>query len=165
MLGFGAALPIWAPKVDAFLAGNRSAHNPTHREYMPSDVALPSHCATFGDVTALPNLGDEGEAYYEHFLAKTLPRAIAIGLSSAASFASGFDPRVQALKACQQRTRNCQLYAVDNCRPGQTHPSAVTDPIRGSGEFERLAAPGREGPRRLTYGFDNAQAPRLCYRN
>jgi dienelactone hydrolase len=114
MLGSGAALPIWVPRVDAFLRGIGLPNSPAHPEYMPSEVPPPSHYASLDDVTALPYLGDPGTAYYQHFLAKPLPRAIAIGLSSASSFTGGFDPRAQALKACQQRTRNCQLYAVDN---------------------------------------------------
>ena len=114
MLGSGAALPIWVSKLDTFLAKVGLPNSPIYPQYMPTSNPPSSHYASLDDVKALPYLGDQGVAYYQRFLAKPLPRAIAIGLSGAASFSGGFDPRAQALKACQQRTRNCQLYAVDN---------------------------------------------------
>ncbi|WP_035547301.1 CocE/NonD family hydrolase [Burkholderia sp. 9120] len=114
MLGSGAALSIWVPKVDAFLASIGLPNSPIYPQYMPGPLPPPSHYASLDDVKALPYLGDQGSDYYRSFLAKPLPRAFAIGQGSASSYSGGFDPRAQALKACQQRGRNCQLYAVDN---------------------------------------------------
>jgi hypothetical protein len=114
-------------------------------------------------VTALFILGDEGAAYNEHFLAKTLPRA-ASRLSSSASCASGFDPAVN-LESMPVARPDCRFYAVDNDFVRAAQASTINDPIRSFWEFECSAALGREGSRRLSNVFGNAQAPRLCCRN
>jgi dienelactone hydrolase len=149
MLGSGEALPIWVPKVDAFLARIGLPNLPVHPEYLPSVAPPPSHYANLDDITALPYLGDQGAVYYQRFLEKPLPRALAIGLTGAASYSGGFDPRAQALKACGQRTRNCQLYAVDNDvvwvrptpEPSPTHFAAIDD----QGAVPYLNEQGRDG--------------------
>lgn len=149
MLGSGAALPIWVPKVDAFLGRIGLPNSPVYPEYLPSAIPPPSHYASIDDATALPYLGDQGAPYYSKFLAKPLPRAFAIGLTSASSYSGGFDPRAQAMKACQQRTRNCQLYAVDNevvwVRPTPEPPPTRFAALADQNAVPYLNAQGREG--------------------
>lgn len=150
MLGSGAALPIWVPKVDAFLAKVGLPNSPVYPEYMPSTKAPPpSHYASLTDVKALPYMGEQGAGYYQQFLMKPLPRAFAIGRSSAASFSGGFDPINRALKACQQQTQDCQLYAVDNdvvwVRPTQEPPPTRFAALEDQRAVPYLNDQGREG--------------------
>lgn len=149
MLGSGAALPIWVSRVDAFLAKIGLPNAPVYPEYMPSVIPPPSRYASLDDASAIPYLGDQGAAYYQRFLAKPLPRAFAIGPGSAASYSGGFDPRAQALKACQQRTPNCRLYAVDDevvrVRPTPEPPPTRFAALADSGAVPYLNVQGREG--------------------
>jgi len=149
MLGSGAALPIWVSRVDAFLAKIGLPSSPVYPEYMPSEIPPPSQYASLDDVNAIPYLGDQGPPYYQKFLAKPLPRAFAIGLTSASSYSGGFDPRAQALKACQQRTRNCRLYAVDNdvvwVRPTPEPPPTRFAALADPSAVPYLNDQGREG--------------------
>jgi hypothetical protein len=92
MLGSGAALPIWVPRVDVFLASIGLPNTPVHPEYLPGVPLAPSHYAALEDVTALPYIGGQGVVYYQRFLEEPLPRAFAIGLGIATFYSGGFDP-------------------------------------------------------------------------
>ncbi len=114
MLGSAESLPIWVPKLDAFLARMGLPHTEVNPEYMPSVAPPASGYAAIDDVLAVPYLGIAGQAYYRKFLEKPLPRAIAIGFRGGAAASGGFDPIAQALKQCGERGPGCRLYAVDD---------------------------------------------------
>lgn len=117
MLGSGAALPIWVPKLDAFLGKVELPNKLVHAEYLPTPAPPPTHYAALDDAQALPYLnakGPQGVAYYRKFLERPLPRALAIGVRGAGSAQGGFDPIALALKLCSQTSSGCRLYVVDN---------------------------------------------------
>lgn len=130
LLGSAEGLSIWVPKLDAFLGRVQLPHTLVHPEYLPQAPPPPSHYADLTDLQALPYLnaigGGRGVAYYQQFLGKELPRAIAIGIHGAGEATGGFDPMLWAMRHCQKVTTGCRLYAVDNevvwVRPTPTPP-------------------------------------------
>jgi hypothetical protein len=117
LLGSGAGLHLWVPKLDAFLAKVDMPNTLLYPEYLPMPAPAPSHYAALDDFQAVPYLsayGDKGMAYYQQFLAKPLPRALAIGPHGVGLASEGFDPIAHAMKLCAQNSPDCRLYAVDN---------------------------------------------------
>ena len=152
LLGSGEGLGLWVPKLDAFLAHVDLPSTLVHPEYLPMPAPPPSHYAALNDVEALPYLGvhrDQAAAYYQKFLSKPLPRALAIGTRGAGEASQGFDPIARALKLCGQSSPNCRLYAVDNDVvwtrptpvPAPTHFAALAD----ESALPFLNAQGRAG--------------------
>jgi dienelactone hydrolase len=117
LLGSGAGLHLWAPRLDAFLARLNMPGALLYPEYLPMPAPAPSHYAALDDFQAVPYLGADGEkglAYYQTFLAKPLPRALAVGPHGVGTASEGFDPIARAMQLCSQRSPDCRLYAVDN---------------------------------------------------
>ncbi|QRN55706.1 prolyl oligopeptidase family serine peptidase [Dyella caseinilytica] len=152
LLGSGAGLSLWVPKLDAFLAKVNLPNKLLHPEYLPTPAPPPSHYAALDDVQALPYLGvheDQAAAFYQRFLAKPLPRALAIGTRSADDEFGGFDPAARALERCSERSPNCQLYAVDNdvvwTRPTPVPPPSHFAALTDESAVPYLDARGRAG--------------------
>jgi dienelactone hydrolase len=152
LLGSGEGLHLWVPKLDAFLTRLNMPGALLYSEYLPTLPPAPSHYAAVDDPQAVPYLsahGDKGTAYYQTFLAKPLPRAIAIGPHGAGIASGGFDPIAHAMALCQQSSPDCRLYAVDNDvvwvrptpAPAPTHFAELTD----GNAVPYLNAQGRAG--------------------
>jgi hypothetical protein len=115
LLGFPEGLAIWGPKMDAFLARIGLPSALIYPQYVPMPVPPPTHFAALDDVGAVPYLNDQGRLLYQRYLARPLPRAVAIAPGgSAASEFGGFDPLAKALERCGKSSPSCRLYAVDN---------------------------------------------------
>lgn len=136
LTGSWEGLPIWVPKLDAFLARIGLPNSVAFPQYMPVPVPPPSHYAAIDDIDSVPYLNSDGEkGLYRHFLEHPFPRAFAIGSSAAATGYEGFDPITKALRSCEKLTTNCRIYAVDNqvvwTRPTPSPPAShfadVTD--------------------------------------
>ncbi|MBM7129232.1 dienelactone hydrolase family protein [Dyella mobilis] len=139
LLGSGEGLSLWVPKLDDFLGRNGLPNKLLNPQYMPQTPPPPSHYADLTDLEALPYLGGipsgKGVAYYQKFLTRPLPRALAIGLHGAGEMSGGFDPMLWAMRHCQKVTMGCRLYAVDNevvwtrttPEPPPTHFAVLTD--------------------------------------
>lgn len=152
LLGSGAGLNLWMPKLDAFLARVGLPSKLVYPEYLPTQAPPPSHYAALNDVQALPYLSmheEQAAAYYQKFLAKPLPRALAIGTRGAGEASEGFDPIARALQLCNQRSPNCRLYAVDNdvvwTRPTPVPPPTHFAPLANEQAVPYLDAKGRAG--------------------
>lgn len=153
LLGSAEGLPIWVPKLDAFLGRIHLPNTLVHLEYLPQAAPPPSHYADLPDLQALPYLGaiggGRGVAYYQRFLGKALPRAVAIGIHGAGEASGGFDPILWAMRRCQKVTIGCRLYAVDNevvwvrptPAPAPSHFAAIGD----ESVIPYLSAQGRLG--------------------
>jgi hypothetical protein len=115
LLGFPEGLAIWGPKMDAFLARIGLPNALIYPQYVPMPVPPPTRFAALDDVGAVPYLNDQGRLLYQRYLARPLPRAVAIAPNgSAASESGGFDPLAKALEHCGKSSPSCRLYAVDN---------------------------------------------------
>jgi dienelactone hydrolase len=118
LLGSGEGLSIWAPKLDDFLGRHGLPNKLLYPQYLPQTPPPPSHYADLTDFQALPYLNvfpnGKGVAFYQQFLAKPLPRALAIGLHGAGEASGGFDPMLAAMRHCQHITIGCRLYVVNN---------------------------------------------------
>lgn len=118
LLGSAEGLPLWVPKLDDFLGRNGLPNKLLYPEYLPETPPPPSHYADLTNFQALPYLNTipngKGVAYYQKFLTKPLPRALAIGLHGAGEASGGFDPILSAMRHCQRATVGCRLYVVDN---------------------------------------------------
>ncbi|ELW9447511.1 prolyl oligopeptidase family serine peptidase [Burkholderia cenocepacia] len=149
MLGSAEALPLWVPRLDAFLARVGLPHTEVNPGYMPTPIPPASGYAAIDDAQAVPYLGLRGEAYYKKFLEKPLPRAFAIGPHGAASTNGGFDPISQAMKLCRDRGPDCRLYAVDNSvvwtRPTPVLPPSDFAKLNDSSAVPYLTDSGRTG--------------------
>jgi dienelactone hydrolase len=113
-LGSGAALKIWTPRVDDFLARIGMPHQILYPAYLPVEPPAPTHFADITDTAAVPFMKDAGKALYEQFLQKPLPRAFVIAPGFASSQSGGFDPITRSLEACRTRSSECGVYAYDN---------------------------------------------------
>ncbi|MEO6856711.1 MAG: CocE/NonD family hydrolase [Rhodoferax sp.] len=135
LLGFPEGLKIWAPKVDAFLKQVGLPSEVTHPEYLPKDFPTASNFAAIDDVNAVPYLTDESRKTYQKFLSDPMPRVFVFSVKGlAASFNGGFDPLGRAIKACEERSQKCQVYAVDGyvawVRPTQAPASTNFAPLK-----------------------------------
>ena len=115
MVGSRDGVPIWLPETERFL---RSIGMPADEVVAIADTPRPpaSGYAAVNSVDAVPNMSAQGKAGYREYLAKGAPRAFAISVSGAWSWAEeGDDPSERALKACQKNSSApCLLYSVDN---------------------------------------------------
>ncbi len=152
LLGSGEGLSLWVSKLDAFLARVNLPSTLVHPEYLPMPAPSPSHYAALDDVQAVPYLGvmgDKGAAYYQRFLEKPLPRALAIGLRGAGVATGGFDPIAQAMRLCEKSTLGCRLYAVDSdvvwVRPTPTPPATHFATLTDENAVPYLNVQGRAG--------------------
>jgi dienelactone hydrolase len=114
MAGSRDGVAIWLPEVERFLTGIG----------MPTEVRVaiaetprpaPTRFATIDNISAVPFMADKGREGYRDYLAKSAPRAFAISVSGAWSWAEeGDDPAARAIAACQKKSQlRCQLYSVD----------------------------------------------------
>ncbi|WP_321911061.1 alpha/beta hydrolase family protein [Burkholderia cepacia] len=149
MLGSAKALPLWVPKLDAFLARIGMPHMEVTPEYMPTPTPPASGYAAIDDVGALPYIGIAGQAYYKKFLERPLPRAFAIGQHGAASTNGGFDPIAHAMNLCNQRGPGCRIYAVDNTvvwtRPTPVPPPSNFAKLDDASAIPYVSDSGRAG--------------------
>jgi dienelactone hydrolase len=115
LLSHPEGLPIWVPKVDAFLAQIGLPAAAVHPKYLPTPFPPATHYAAIGDVAAVPYLGDAGRKDYEAFLHQPLTRAFVVAPNGTYVVADGgFDAIARALALCGSHAAGCQLYAVDN---------------------------------------------------
>ncbi|MEJ0047331.1 MAG: hypothetical protein WDN04_15395 [Rhodospirillales bacterium] len=138
MLSHPESIPIWVPRLDAFLARIGMPSRAVFPTYMPLPVPPATHFAAVDDVAAVPWIGDAGRKQYEHFLTLGLPRAFLVapgGQSAAAD--GGFDPLGRAYALCRNAHLACTPYAVDRDvvwvppalapRPAASHFAAIGD--------------------------------------
>jgi len=114
-LGQIEALPIWIPRMDAFLARIGLPSQNLHPELLPAPYPAPTHFAAIDAIAALPLVDDNGRKSYEAFLQKPMPRVFAIAADgSTFSTDGGYDPLARVQAMCKERNRRCQIYAVDD---------------------------------------------------
>jgi dienelactone hydrolase len=153
-LGSIEALPIWMPKLDAFLGRLGMPNAPLHPELLPNPYPQPSGFAAINDVAALPLADEAGRANYEKFLQKDPPRVFLLATNgSAISTNGGYDPLARGQEICKSHNLRCQAYAVDDqvvwpkpaARPA---PSDFAD-LGDANAVPYLQGPGLDGYRRF----------------
>ncbi len=115
MVGSRDGVRLWLPEVERFLKG---IGMPTEVTVAIADTPRPPSTgyASVENVDAVPFVSDKGRNGYRDYLGKTTPRAFAISVSGAWSWAEeGDDPASRALASCQKNSKlPCQLYSIDN---------------------------------------------------
>jgi dienelactone hydrolase len=115
MLSHPESLPIWAPRLDSFLARVGLPSEERFPAYLPIPIPAPTHYAAFDDAAAVPYLNDAGRNNYRQFLTRRFLRAFVVTpKGDAVASDGGFDAIARALELCRRRTSDCQLYAVDD---------------------------------------------------
>ena len=115
LLAYPEGLQIWVPRVDAFLVEAGLPGKNIHPEYMPMEFPPPSHFAAIDDIDAIPYINDKGREVFKKFLSQAAPKVFVITENGeAVSSSGGLDPLGRAMKSCQQHSKTCQVYAVDN---------------------------------------------------
>ena len=104
-------------------AAHGDAPAPAPAAPAPGSRPQPSGYAEVGEVDKVP-LSAKGKERYAVFLAKTNPRAFAIGERGAWAFAWGSrvksdpnaspDPAVRAVQSCEKHQQRCVVYAIDD---------------------------------------------------
>lgn len=115
MVGSRDGVRVWLPEVERFL---KEIGMPTEVTVAIADTPRPATTdyATVDNVNAVPFMTDKGRLGYSAYLAKSTPRAFAISVSGAWSWAEeGDDPASRALASCKKNSKlPCQLYSIDN---------------------------------------------------
>ena len=169
-LAYPEALPIWVPRLDAFLERIGMPHSPVFPDYLPRPWPKPGDYAALDNVDKVPYLTDAGRKLYrDSFLTHALPRALAISTNGSVSAQfGGFDQVAHALESCQARSQTaCRIYAIDNDvvwqpfpdPPPPSHYAALQDagaiPYLGQAKFDFYAKfLARPGPRALMISPD-----------
>lgn len=147
-------LRLFAPRLDAFLAGLGLPAAVTHPEYMPMTPPPPSGYAAIDDIEAVPHLPVANRDAYREFLKRPYPRVfvIAPGRFATESF-GGFDPLAQVLDQCRAQDEGCKVYAVNGDvvwnRPSPVPPPSGFATIDDVGAVPHLDEAGRAGYRRF----------------
>ena len=99
-LAYPEALPIWVPRLDAFLERIGMPHSPVFPDYLPRPWPKPGDYAALDNVDKVPYLTDAGRKLYrDSFLTHALPRALAISTNGSVSAQfGGFDQVAHALE-------------------------------------------------------------------
>ncbi|GBG13304.1 2-C-methyl-D-erythritol 4-phosphate cytidylyltransferase [Novimethylophilus kurashikiensis] len=114
-LGSLEALPVWMPKMDAFLAKIGLPAEPLHAELLPAPYPAATNFADIGNIDALPLVNEPGREAYKTFLKKSLPKAFVIADDGATyTTVGGYDPLQQAMSACKRQHQGCEVYAVND---------------------------------------------------
>lgn len=114
-LGHIEALPIWTPRVDAFLKRIGLPGTSLYPKYLPPAYPVPTGFATVDDAAAVPLIPESERANYRSFLLREMPRVFVIATSGAViTTDGGFDPLARAMALCAQHMLRCQPYAVDD---------------------------------------------------
>ncbi len=115
MSKFPETLPIWTPRLDAFLAGLGMPARMVHPDYMPKPWPKPTGYAAIDDIGALPYHAEQLAELYRKYLSKPIPKAFLI---SPGGFADdregGFDPIGEGQAECRKAGKLCRVYAVDD---------------------------------------------------
>jgi len=162
LLSFSDSLPLFAPRLDAFLAGRGLPTAVTHPDYLPAAPPPPSGYAAIDDIEAVPHLSPPNRDLYRAFLSRPYPRAfvIAPGRRVEESY-GGFDPLARALQRCRAVSDACKAYAVNGdvvwTRPSPVPPPSGFARIGDIGAVPHLDEAGRTGYREfLTMGRPRA---------
>lgn len=163
---FPEALPLWTPRVDAFLNKIGLPSKVVHPDYMPKPWPQPSGYAAIDDLSKLPLQTDAVKDLYRRYLAKPIPKAFFFSPAGAARDQDGgFDPVGAGLGECRKIHQPCQVYAIDDQVVWKALPSVpppshyaeigdvakvpyVTDP--GRDLYRRYLA--KTGPKALVLG-------------
>ncbi len=114
-LGKIEALPVWVPKLDAFLARAGLPGENLHPELLPAPYPKATRFAAIDDVAAVPLINEKGRQDYREFLKKAMPRVFVVATNgSCISTDGGYDPLARAKSLCKQHNLRCQVYAVDD---------------------------------------------------
>jgi dienelactone hydrolase len=109
------SMPIWIPKVDAFLKEISMPSKVDQPGYLPYSPPPPTNWAALTDVAAVPVANNEARALYQRFLTASDPRAFVITPNGSALEAhGGYDPAGHALQDCAAISPGCRLYAFNN---------------------------------------------------
>jgi len=115
LLSHNEGIPLWVPKVDAFLARIGLPSKPLYPDFLPHIAPPATRWAELSDVTAIPFINFRGLAAYQAFLGAHGARAFAIASNGAFGVAGGgYDPIGRALRGCSKRAADCRLYAVND---------------------------------------------------
>jgi dienelactone hydrolase len=115
LLSDPGSLPVWADKVDAFLAQVGLPSRVEYPDYLPRPFPPATHWAELTDASAIPFLSDKGRALYQRFLTMNDPRVFIIAPNGAATAENGgYDPLGHGLRRCARLASDCQLYAANS---------------------------------------------------
>jgi len=115
LLGKIEGLPIWVPKLDAFLKKIGMPYQSVAPELFPAPYPLPTQFSSAFDVDAIPLVNDRSRQDYRNFLIKEMPRVFMISTNGFAVITSGgYDPMARAFALCAKQNLRCQPYAIDN---------------------------------------------------
>ncbi|MGC4060962.1 MAG: CocE/NonD family hydrolase [Aquabacterium sp.] len=153
-LGKIEALPIWMPRLDAFLRNVGLPGKAVHAELLPAPYPLPSHFAALDDVNAIPLVDDKGRQAYQAFLRKSRPRVFALTTrGDTITTEGGYDPMARMQALCDQHKVRCQAYAVDDDvvwpRPLPTPPATPFAELADVGAVPFLGENGKKGYQRF----------------
>jgi dienelactone hydrolase len=126
LLSYKETLPIWTPRVDAFLARIGLPSAETYPGYLPTPLPPSTGFAALDDAAAVPYLTDKGREIYRKFLNMTVPRALVVAPDGfIVAINGGYDPIARALALCRKKTSGCQLYAADTAVVWTGHQRAA----------------------------------------
>jgi dienelactone hydrolase len=114
MLSHLESIPLWAPRLDAFLARIGLPSRAVYPAYLPTPWPAATHFAAIDDIAAVPWVNASSRENYRAFLALKVPRVFLVAPGGQSATAQGgFDPLARGLAACRARNLDCRPYATD----------------------------------------------------
>jgi dienelactone hydrolase len=153
-LGKIEALPIWTPRLDAFLRSVGLPGKALHAELLPAPYPAPSRFAALDDVNAIPLVNDRGRQAYQAFLLKSRPRVFALTTrGDAITTEGGYDPMARMQALCEKNKLRCQAYAVDDDvvwpKPLAAPPASAFAELTNVDALPFLGESGKKGYQRF----------------
>jgi dienelactone hydrolase len=115
MLSRPESIPLWVPRLDAFLTRIGLPGRAIYPQYMPRPWPAPTHFAALEDAAAIPWINEQGREGYRKFLTIKPPRAFVIAPGGQSATAQGgFDTLTRAEEMCRSNGFICFPYAIDS---------------------------------------------------
>ncbi|MDY7578643.1 CocE/NonD family hydrolase [Herbaspirillum sp. RTI4] len=114
LIGSIEALPLWVPRIDAFLTRAGLPGREVQAGVLPMLYPAATGFANIDAIDAIPFLNEPGRKAYAAFLALKIPRVFVIaadGLSVTSQ--GGLDPLARALELCRKNSHDCRAYAIN----------------------------------------------------
>jgi dienelactone hydrolase len=161
LLSHSESMPVWTPKLDAFLTRIGLPGSAVYPQYLPTPLPPATHFAALDDAAAVPYLSDAGRNSYRGFLKQPFTRAFVVAPNgTAVTTHGGFDALARALGMCGEHAEGCQLYAADDrvvwtgTKTATAAAAGTAAPAAAASTYRKTVAAGATTTLAFAYGVN-----------